>query len=138
MTKAPFNEQLSGVAAGFAKLLRTIVETIDQRGLKKRYLRKHKRDVSALFHELRKATLTDDTAIEFVEERGEALYLSRPRQCSMEQQQCRACARRFHQAAQRNGDKYTQGHQGIRHSGRCSADAQVPQYRFPWVPFGAL
>src|SRR5262249_34306403 len=51
------------VAAGFGKLLRTIVETIDKCGLKKRYLHKHKRDVSAFFHELRKTTLTDDTAI---------------------------------------------------------------------------
>jgi len=55
MIKTPFNEQLSAIAAGFGKLLRAIVETIDRRGLKKRYLHKHKRDGTKFYRELAQA-----------------------------------------------------------------------------------
>ena len=41
----PFNEQFKTLAQGFGSLLRPIIETVDQYGLKKRNLGKHKRDV---------------------------------------------------------------------------------------------
>jgi predicted RecB family nuclease len=63
MRKSAFNEQISSVAAGFGNLLREIVDTVDRRGLKSRYLRKHKRDVRRFFQELKMAKLTDDTAV---------------------------------------------------------------------------
>jgi len=40
--KHPFNEELIFVAQRFGSLLRDIVETIDQYGLRRRHLRKHK------------------------------------------------------------------------------------------------
>jgi len=61
--KSPFNEQLSAIAAQFGELLRAIVDTIDRRGLKRRFLSKHKPDVRECFRALRSAALTDDTAI---------------------------------------------------------------------------
>jgi len=54
ITKAPFNKELSGISIAFGKLLRAIVETMDRRGLKFRYLRKHERDVEKFFRDLRK------------------------------------------------------------------------------------
>jgi transposase IS66 family protein len=63
ITKAPFNKELSGISIAFGKLLRAIVETVDRRGLKCRYLRKHERNVKKFFRDLRKAMLTDDTAL---------------------------------------------------------------------------
>ncbi len=37
----PFDQGMKSIAVGFADLLRPMVETIDRRGLKKRFLRKH-------------------------------------------------------------------------------------------------
>jgi hypothetical protein len=63
MKKAPFNTELSAIAAGFGTLLRSIVDTIDRRGLKSRYLRKHQRGVRAFYHRLKTVALNDDTAV---------------------------------------------------------------------------
>ena len=45
----PFNEEFKAIAAEFGRLLRPIIETIDKRGLKKRWLRRHKKDVDRFF-----------------------------------------------------------------------------------------
>jgi predicted RecB family nuclease len=42
LVKHPFNDEISPIAIEFGNLLRGIVETIDQHGLKKHFLRKHK------------------------------------------------------------------------------------------------
>jgi hypothetical protein len=54
----PWDEDLKTLASGFGTLLRAIVETIDQHGLKARHLGKHRADVDRFFqscaeHELR-------------------------------------------------------------------------------------
>ena len=54
----PWDEELKALASGFGTLLRTIVSTIDQYGLKARHLGKHRRDVDKFFqgckgHDLR-------------------------------------------------------------------------------------
>src|SRR5262249_3050586 len=61
--KSPFNEELGAIASQFGELLRAIVETIDRRGLKTRYLRKHRRNVKRFYNALKRAPLIDDTAI---------------------------------------------------------------------------
>ena len=43
--KNPLDVELKSIAQEFGLLLRTIIETVDTRGLKTRYLRKHKRSV---------------------------------------------------------------------------------------------
>jgi hypothetical protein len=44
--KSPLDTELKGIAQDFGALLRTVIETVDSRGLKSRYLRKHKRPVA--------------------------------------------------------------------------------------------
>jgi hypothetical protein len=41
--KNPLDTELKGMAQEFGVLLRAIIETVDKRGLRSRYLRKHKR-----------------------------------------------------------------------------------------------
>jgi hypothetical protein len=50
--KSPFNEELRQIATGFAGLLKPMMDTIDRRGLKARYLRKHKKDVGRFYRAL--------------------------------------------------------------------------------------
>jgi hypothetical protein len=45
LMKNPLDTELKSIARDFGVLLRTIIETVDSRGLKSRYLRKHKRPV---------------------------------------------------------------------------------------------
>jgi predicted RecB family nuclease len=48
----PFDEEFKSLAAEFGRLLRSIVDTIDEHGLAKRYLQQHKAEVSAFFRGL--------------------------------------------------------------------------------------
>src|SRR5262249_11446408 len=48
----PYDEEFKALAAGFGKLLRSIVGTIDKYGLKKRHLHKHKAEVVRFFRDL--------------------------------------------------------------------------------------
>jgi hypothetical protein len=45
----PWDEELKGLASGFGTLLRAIVATVDQYGLKARHLGKHRREVDKFF-----------------------------------------------------------------------------------------
>jgi hypothetical protein len=51
----PFDEGIKGIATSFAELLRGIVKTIDRRGLKSLFLRKHLVDVARFYRQLPKA-----------------------------------------------------------------------------------
>jgi hypothetical protein len=59
LLKNPLDIEFKGLAQGFGTLLREVIETVDRRGLKSRYLRKHKRPV-----------------VRFLEAVGSATYLS--------------------------------------------------------------
>ncbi len=65
MISSPFNGELAEIGSKFGVLLRSIVDTIDRRGLKARYLRRHKRDVDKFF-----SSVADQ---EFVSEAAKAL-----------------------------------------------------------------
>src|SRR5947199_3960002 len=45
----PFDEELRSVTQPFATLLQSIVSTVDQHGLKRRYLMAHKKEVESFF-----------------------------------------------------------------------------------------
>lgn len=45
----PFDEEMKSIAVGFAGLLKPMVETIDRRGLRKHFLRKHLVDVDRFY-----------------------------------------------------------------------------------------
>ena len=50
LMKNPLDAELKSIARDFGILLRMIIETVDRRGLKSRYLRKHKRPVVRFLH----------------------------------------------------------------------------------------
>jgi hypothetical protein len=50
--KEPFNEEMKFIAYSFAALLKPIVETVDQFGLKARHLHKHRRSVDRFYDAL--------------------------------------------------------------------------------------
>ncbi len=58
----PFDEDMKSIALGFAGLLKPIVETIDRRGLKKHFLRKHMADVDRFYRFLNKSRVTTEAA----------------------------------------------------------------------------
>lgn len=49
LTANPFDEEFKQMTRTFTQLLRTIVGTVDKKGLKKRFLAKHKKDVNQFF-----------------------------------------------------------------------------------------
>ena len=49
--KSPFDDEFKEFVVKFGDLLKPIITTIDRHGLKKRFLRKHKKDVSVFFRE---------------------------------------------------------------------------------------
>lgn len=59
----PYDEGLKGIAKEFADLLKGIVETVDQRGLKARFLRKHRRSVERFYRTLTKLPCQSEEAL---------------------------------------------------------------------------
>jgi predicted RecB family nuclease len=58
----PFDGELQSITEPFGKLLRQIVGTIDQHGLKRRYLVRHERDVTEFFAPLATQTYRSEAA----------------------------------------------------------------------------
>jgi len=52
LRKQPFNEEMKHIAYSFAALLKPIVETVDQFGLKARHLHKHRKSVARFYEAL--------------------------------------------------------------------------------------
>jgi hypothetical protein len=46
LLKEPFNDEMKSLVAEFAVLVKPIIQTVDRFGLKARFLRKHKKDVT--------------------------------------------------------------------------------------------
>jgi hypothetical protein len=57
-----FDEELKQIVAGFADLLKSIVQTIDRRGLKRRFLSKHVAGVSRFYREMSKVTCSTEVS----------------------------------------------------------------------------
>jgi predicted RecB family nuclease len=66
LLKHPYDQGLKQLVAGFVGLVKPIVETVDRRGLKKRYLRKHKNAVDRFYKRLSDMR-TGDVATKVVE-----------------------------------------------------------------------
>jgi predicted RecB family nuclease len=62
LLKSPFDEEFKTLVSTFAGLLKAFVATIDQRGLKGRWLAKHRKDVTAFFKRLESAPCTSEVA----------------------------------------------------------------------------
>ena len=63
--KHPFDLELKRIAQDFAQLLRSMVETIDRRGLRKRFLSKHVAEVDKFYSHLAHETLTSEVALSY-------------------------------------------------------------------------
>jgi len=63
--KYPFNEELKKIASEFSNLLQPIVKTIDKRGLKKYFLRKHLKEVDRFCKYLQKTDFKSEIALKF-------------------------------------------------------------------------
>jgi hypothetical protein len=58
----PFDEGLKGLVVGFAALLKGIVDTIDRRGLKHHFLKRHRAEVEQFYRNMAKAKLESESA----------------------------------------------------------------------------
>ena len=65
LLNAPFDEELKTLVKDFGQLLRTIVEEIDRRGLKKHFLRKHVRRVDRFYRNVLRANFSSPAALAF-------------------------------------------------------------------------
>ena len=59
----PFDHELQSITQPFGALLRSIVSTVDEHGLKRRYLRRHGRAVADFFRSIAKQSLRSEAAI---------------------------------------------------------------------------
>jgi predicted RecB family nuclease len=62
MLKNPFDDDMRQIVQQFGALLRPIIDTVDQRGLKKRFLKKHLTDVERFYRWLFKRRWQSDVA----------------------------------------------------------------------------
>ncbi len=65
LLRAPFNEELKSFVNGFSSLVKPIVETVDRYGLKRRFLRKHKRAVRHFYRWLAKASFETEVGVDY-------------------------------------------------------------------------
>jgi predicted RecB family nuclease len=65
LLKNPFDEEFKGMAKSLTFLLQEIVATIDERGLKKRYLNKHNKSVNKFFNDISTKEYKSDTAAQY-------------------------------------------------------------------------
>jgi hypothetical protein len=59
----PYDQEVKKIAAGFADLLKAIVETIDRRGLKRHFLRKHRLQVQQFYRRLQNTAWQSEPAL---------------------------------------------------------------------------
>jgi hypothetical protein len=62
LLKNPFNEEFKNLVKDFSILVRSIIETVDNKGLNKVYLKKHSEDVDAFFREILKMKFESEAA----------------------------------------------------------------------------
>jgi predicted RecB family nuclease len=67
LLKHPYDDGLKGIVGDFTGLLRPIVETVDRRGLKCRFLGKHKRSVVRFYKRLTAEFVSSDAAKKVVD-----------------------------------------------------------------------
>jgi len=65
LLKYPYNEELRRLTQAFVALLKPMVETIDRRGLKTRFLRKHAPSVERFYRQISETTLQSEAAVKF-------------------------------------------------------------------------
>jgi predicted RecB family nuclease len=67
LLKHPYDERLRRILGDFSGLIRQIVETVDRRGLKSRFLGKHRRSVDRFYKDLTAESVSSDAAKKVVD-----------------------------------------------------------------------
>jgi site-specific recombinase XerD len=67
LLKRPYDEELKALARAFAGLVKPMVDTVAQRGLRRRYLSKHKSSVERLYKLISHQVFTDEDSVKVVE-----------------------------------------------------------------------
>ena len=67
LLKRPYDEELRELARAFAGLVKPMVETVDRRGLKRRYLLKHKIPVERFYNLISHREFTGEDSVKLVE-----------------------------------------------------------------------
>jgi predicted RecB family nuclease len=67
LLKQPYDESLKGLVGDFARLVKPMVETVDRRGLKKRFLRKHRNSVDRFYNRLADGFAASEAASKLVD-----------------------------------------------------------------------
>jgi hypothetical protein len=67
LLKHPYDDGLKRIVGDFADLIRPIVETVDRRGLKRRFLRKHKGSVDCFYERLTAEFASSDAVTKVVD-----------------------------------------------------------------------
>ena len=62
LLNSPFDQELQAITRPFGTLLRSVVETVDQYGLKRRYLKRHAVDVARFFEFVATLSVQSDSA----------------------------------------------------------------------------
>jgi hypothetical protein len=65
LMRSPFDRELRNVVQPFATLFRTIIETVDKYGLRRRHLHKHRRQSDDFLQSVREMKLTSDFAVKY-------------------------------------------------------------------------
>lgn len=65
LLKNPLDVEYKGIVIYFGKLLRSVIETIDKYGLKKRHLYKHKKEVAAFYDQILNEEYISELAIAY-------------------------------------------------------------------------
>jgi cell fate (sporulation/competence/biofilm development) regulator YmcA (YheA/YmcA/DUF963 family) len=67
LLKHPYDDGLRRILGDFSELIRSIVETVDRRGLKSRFLGKHRGSIDRFYKRLTAECVSSDTAKEVVD-----------------------------------------------------------------------
>jgi hypothetical protein len=65
--KNPYDEEVRGLAQAFSELVKPMVETVDRRGLKRRYLSKHKIAVERFYNQVSRRRFIGDESVKLLE-----------------------------------------------------------------------
>jgi hypothetical protein len=88
--KHPYDEELKNIVREFAVLLKSIVDTVDRRGLKKRFLGKHQLDVKRFYRKIAKLDCKSEEATKcrhrFVKNRNKLFHVFKSRRRPVAQQ----------------------------------------------------
>jgi hypothetical protein len=65
LMKSPFDQELRDVVQPFATLFRTIIDTVDKYGLRRRHLHKHRQQADDFLQSIRDKQVTSDFAVKY-------------------------------------------------------------------------